>query len=285
MNAILGMVVMMGCILGGFVLSGGHVAALIQPYELLVILGAAFGAFIISNPIKVIKAALGKLGGIFKGSKYKKALYMDALALMYELLTKARKEGLMALEADVEEPEKSAIFSKFPTIQHDHHATDFITDYLRMMVGGNMNAIELENLMDVELETHHEEAHQYPAAISRIADGLPGFGIVAAVLGIVITMSHLGGPPEELGHHVAVALVGTLLGILFAYGFFGPFSTLMEHIGRDESQFYKVLKTTLVASLQGYAPQVAVEFGRKAVFHTERPSFKELEAHVKQKKS
>ncbi|HBB41871.1 MAG TPA: flagellar motor stator protein MotA, partial [Proteobacteria bacterium] len=161
---------------------------------------------------------------------------------------------------------------------------EFITDYLRMIVGGNMNAIELENLMDVELETHHDEAHQVPSAVSRIADGLPGFGIVAAVLGIVITMGHLGGPPEELGHHVATALVGTLLGILFAYGFFGPFSTLMEHVGRDELQYYKCLKTTIVASLQGYAPQVAVEFGRKAIFSTERPSFKELEAHVKQKK-
>ena len=223
-------------------------------------------------------------GALFKGSKYKKPLYMDALALMYDLLTKARKEGLMALEADVEEPEKSAIFKKYPRIQKDHHVVDFITDYLRMMVGGNMNAIELENLMEVELETHHEEAHRVPSAVSRIADGLPGFGIVAAVLGIVITMGHLGGPPEELGHHVAVALVGTLLGILFAYGFFGPFSSLMEHIGRDESQFYKCLKTTIVASLQGYAPQVAVEFGRKAIFSNERPSFRELEAHVKQKK-
>lgn len=284
MNVIGGIIVMMGCILSGFVLSGGHIGAIIQPLELLVILGAAVGAFIISNPFKVIRSVLKGFGALFKGSRYKKPLYMDALALMYDLLTKARKEGLMALEADVEEPEKSAIFKKYPTIHKDHHIVDFITDYLRMMVGGNMNAIELENLMEVELETHHEEAHQVPAAVSRIADGLPGFGIVAAVLGIVITMSHLGGPPEELGHHVAVALVGTLLGILFAYGFFGPFSSLMDHIGRDESQFYKCLKTTIVASLQGYAPQVAVEFGRKAIFSNERPSFKELEAHVKQKK-
>jgi chemotaxis protein MotA len=221
---------------------------------------------------------------LFKGSKYKKSLYMDALALMYALLTKARKEGLMALESDVEQPEKSAIFGKYPSIQRDHHVVDFITDYLRLMVGGNMNAIELENLMEVELETHHDEGHQPAAAFQRIAEGLPGFGIVAAVLGIVITMSHLGGPPEELGHHVAVALVGTLLGILFAYGFFGPFSSLMEHMSREESQFYRCIKTTIVASLQGYAPQVAVEFGRKAIYSTERPSFKELEDHVKNKK-
>jgi chemotaxis protein MotA len=284
MNVSAGVVFLLGCILGGFTMEGGQIGALIQPLELLIILGAAVGAFIISNPGGVIKGALGGIAGLFKGSKYNKALYMDALALMYDLLTKARKEGLMALEADVEDPEKSAIFSKYPKLQHDHHVTDFITDYLRMMVGGNMNAIELENLMDVELETHHEEAHLVPASVSRIADGLPGFGIVAAVLGIVITMGHLGGPPAELGHHVATALVGTLLGILFAYGFFGPFSTMIEHKGREESQFYKMLKVTLVASLQGYAPQVAVEFGRKAIYHKDRPSFKDLEAHVKQKK-
>ena len=274
MNVIVGIIVVLGCILGGFVLEKGHIGALIQPIELLIILGSAIGAFIIANPGKVIKAVMKNLPLLLKGSKYKKSLYMDALALMYALLTKARKEGMMALEADVEDPEKSAIFGKYPTIQKDHHAVNFITDYLRMMVGGNMNAIELENLMDVELDTHHEEAHQPSSAVTRIADGLPGFGIVAAVLGIVITMSHLGGPPEELGHHVAVALVGTLLGILFAYGFFGPFSILMEHMSRDESQFYKCLKATIVASLQGYAPQVAVEFGRKAIFSTERPSFR-----------
>jgi chemotaxis protein MotA len=284
MNVIVGIVVVMGCVIGGFILEKGHVGTLIQPVELLIILGAATGAFVIANPPKVIKAALKNVPLLFKGSKYKKERYMDALALLYDLLTKARKEGLMALEPDVEEPEKSAIFKKYPGIQGDHHAVDFITDYLRMMVGGNMNAIELENLMDIEMDTHHEEAHQPAAAVNRIADGLPGFGIVAAVLGIVITMGALGGPPEELGHHVAVALVGTLLGILFAYGFFGPFAVLMEHMARDEGQFYKCLKTTLVASLQGYAPQVAVEFGRKAIFSTERPSFKELEARVKQKK-
>jgi chemotaxis protein MotA len=281
MNVIVGMMVVLGSVVGGFMIEGGALGVLIQPIELLIILGSALGAFIVSNPAKVIKKAVGGLGLLLKGSKYSKALYMDALALMYELLTKARKEGLMSLEADVEDPEKSPIFGKYPTIQHDHHAVDFITDYLRMVVGGSMNAFELENLMDIELETHHEEAHQPPAAIARIGDGLPGFGIVAAVLGVVITMGHLDGSPDEIGGHVAVALIGTLLGILFAYGFFGPFSTMMEHIGRDESQFYKVLKTTIVASLQGYAPLVAVEFGRKAIFSNERPSFKELEEHVK----
>ncbi|MDH4380440.1 MAG: flagellar motor stator protein MotA, partial [Gammaproteobacteria bacterium] len=267
MNVIVGIVLVLGCVAGGFVLSHGHLAALWQPYELLVIGGAALGAFVIANPPWVIKAALGSIPLMLKGSKFKKGFYMDALALMYDLLTKARKEGMMSLEADVEEPEKSAIFSKYPKIQHDHHAVDFLTDYLRLMVGGSIkNSFELENLLDIELETHHDEAHQASAALTRVSDGLPGFGIVAAVLGIVITMGALGGPAAEIGHHVAAALVGTFLGILLAYGFVGPMATLVEHISRDESQFYKVLKTVLIAAQQGYSPQIAVEFGRKAIF-------------------
>ena len=282
MNVIVGIVLVLGCVAGGFVLSHGHLAALWQPYELLVIGGAALGAFVIANPPWVIKAALGSIPLMLKGSKFKKGFYMDALALMYDLLTKARKEGMMSLEADVEEPEKSAIFSKYPKIQHDHHAVDFLTDYLRLMVGGSIkNSFELENLLDIELETHHDEAHQASAALTRVSDGLPGFGIVAAVLGIVITMGALGGPAAEIGHHVAAALVGTFLGILLAYGFVGPMATLVEHISRDESQFYKVLKTVLIAAQQGYSPQIAVEFGRKAIFSVDRPSFREVEEHVR----
>lgn len=284
MNVIVGIVLVFGCVAGGFVQLHGHLAALWQPYELLVIGGAALGAFVIANPGKVIKGVMRNIPVLFKGSKYKKPFYMDALALLYDLLAKARKEGMMSLEADVEEPEKSPIFSKYPSLQNDHHALDFLTDYLRLMVGGSIkNAFELENLMDVELDTHHEEGNQPAAALTRIADGLPGFGIVAAVLGIVITMGALGGPPEEIGGHVAAALVGTFLGILLAYGFVAPMSTLIEHAARDEAQFFKMLKTTLLASQQGYSPQIAVEFGRKAIFSTERPSFKELEEHVKKK--
>lgn len=283
MNVIIGIIVVLGCVAAGYVLSHGQLMALWQPYELLTIGGAALGAFICANPAKVSKQTLSAVIGMMKGSKYSKSFYLDALGLLYDLLVKARKEGLMALESDVEDPHNSAIFQKYPKIANDHHATDFITDYLRLMVSGNMNAIELENLMDIELETHHEEGHQPAAALQRVADGLPGFGIVAAVLGIVITMGSLGGPPEEIGHHVAAALVGTFLGILLAYGFVAPMSTLCEHIARDEGQFFKVLKTTLVASLQGYAPQVAIEFGRKAIFGAERPGFRELEEHVKKK--
>ena len=284
MNVIVGILIVLGAVAGGFVLSKGNLVALFQPYELLIIGGAAFGAFVISNPITLIKATFKNLPAAIKGSKFKKAFYLDALALLYDLLTKARKEGMMSLEGDVEEPEKSAIFGKYPNVQGDHHAIEFLTDYLRLMVGGSIkNSFELENLMDVELDTHHEEAHQPSAALTRIADGLPGFGIVAAVLGIVITMGSLGGPASEIGHHVAAALVGTFLGILLAYGFVAPLATLVEHTTRDESQFYKVLKTVLLASQQGYSPQIAVEFGRKAIFSSERPSFKELEDHVKRK--
>lgn len=283
MNFIAGVIIVLGCVLGGFILSGGQLLALWHPNELLIIGGAAFGAFIIANPFKVIKKVLGGVATIFKGSRYSKALYLDGLALMYDLLTKARKEGLMALERDVEEPEQSPIFQKYPKILHDHHVVEFICDYLRLMVSGNMNAIELESLMDVELDTHHEEGHAPAAAVTRIADGLPGFGIVAAVLGIVITMASLSEGPDVIGHKVATALVGTFLGILLAYGFVGPAATFLEHVTKDESQYIKCLKTCLVASLQGYAPQVAVEFGRKAIFSTERPSFRELEEHVKKK--
>ncbi len=284
MNLIIGSLIVMGCVFGGFVLSGGHLLALWHPNELLIIGGAATGAFIIANPGKIIKKVLAGLGTLLKGSKYDKRLYLDGLALMYDLLTKARKDGLMALEADVEEPYKSAIFKKYPRILADHHVVDFIADYMRLMVSGNMNAYELENLMDVELETHHEEGHSPVNAVNRVADALPGFGIVAAVLGIVITMASLSEGPDVIGHKVATALVGTFLGILLAYGFVGPMSVYLDHAARDEAQFIKCLKTCLVASLQGYAPQVAVEFGRKAIFTTERPAFRELEDHVKRKK-
>ena len=284
MNVIVGIVLVLGCVAGGFVLSHGKLAALWQPYELLVIGGAALGAFVIANPPWVIKASLKSIPLMMKGSKFKKGFYLDALALMYDLLTKARKEGMMSLEPDVEEPEKSTIFGKYPKVAGDHHAVDFLTDYLRLMVGGSIkNSFELENLLDIELETHHGEAHQASAALTRVSDGLPGFGIVAAVLGIVITMGALGGPAAEIGQHVAAALVGTFLGILLAYGFVGPMATLVEHLSRDESQFYVVLKTVLIAAQQGYSPQIAVEFGRKAVFSVERPSFRELEEHVKRK--
>lgn len=284
MFIIIGTVIVLGCVAGGFVLSHGHLEALWQPYELLVIGGAAFGAFVIANPLKVIKAVFAAIPGLLKGSKYKKEMYMDVLALMYDLLVKARKQGMMALEGDVDKPESSEVFGKYPSLLADHHLTEFITDYLRLLAAGSITSpYELDALMDVELETHHQEGHAPVAALTRISDGLPGFGIVAAVLGIVITMGALGGPPAEIGHHVASALVGTFLGILLAYGFVGPMATALEHNAADESAMFLCIKNTLVASAQGYAPQIAIEFGRKAIGNTERPSFTELENRVKGK--
>jgi len=281
MKFLIGIVLVFGCVMGGFVLSHGEPIALWQPYELIVICGAAFGAFVISNPGKLIKASFGSIIQLLKGSKYNKAIYLDLLGLMFSLFTKARKEGLMALEGDIEEPLKSSIFKRFPKITADHHVLEFISDYLRLMVSGNMNPFELENLMDIELETHHDELAAVPGALNKVSDALPGFGIVAAVLGIVITMGSIGGPPEILGQHVAAALVGTLLGILMAYGFVGPMATMLEHIAHDEAQFYQCMKVCLLSNLNGYAPQVSVEFGRKTIGTEFRPGFAELEKHVK----
>ncbi|MCW8919170.1 MAG: flagellar motor stator protein MotA [Gammaproteobacteria bacterium] len=281
MKFIIGMLVVTGSVVGGYVLSHGHLAVLFQPFEFLIIFGAATGAFIASNPGVVIKQVLGSIPLLLKGSKYNKQSYLDLLALMYELFSKARKEGLMALENDIEEPKESAIFSRYPKIQADHHAVDFICDYLRLMVGGSMNSMELENLMDLELETHHEESHLPSHAVTTMSDGLPAFGIVAAVLGVVITMGSLSEPPEVLGMHIGAALVGTFLGILLAYGYVGPIGTFLGHIKREESKFLECIKICIMATLNGYTPQVAVEFGRKALYSNVRPGFLELEEYVK----
>lgn len=284
MSLIVGTIILFGCILGGYVLHGGHLGALYQPTELLVIGGGAFGAFFIAHPIPVIKSAFGSVLGLLKGPSYNKDKYMDLLALLYALFAKIRKDGLIALEADIEDPEKSTIFSAYPSVLHDHHALDFICDYFRMMVGGSMNAFEIENLMDVEMETHHHEAHTPIGAVSGAADALPAFGIVAAVLGVVITMGAISGPPEELGHKIGAALVGTMLGILLSYGLVNPIATSLTYRMEDEAKYYLCIKTCIIAYLNGYAPQVAVEFGRKVLFSSVRPGFLELEEHVKQKK-
>ncbi len=284
MKLIIGFIIVSGCVMGGFILSHGEPMSLWQPYELLVIGGAAFGAFVISNPGKVIKSVLASIPLMLKGSKYDKALYLDLLGLMFDIFSKSRKDGLMALEVDIDAPKESPIFKKYPKILADHHVMDFISDYLRLMVGGNMNPFELENLMDIELETHHHESGLAHNALTKVSDALPGFGIVAAVLGIVITMGSIGGPPEILGQHVGAALVGTFLGILLAYGFVGPMAVNLEHITSEEGKFFECIKVCLLASLNGYAPQIAVEFGRKTLYSTERPGFAELEEHIKGKK-
>jgi chemotaxis protein MotA len=272
-------------VFGGYALAGGHLGALWQPLEVMMIFGGAFGAFIVGNDTKAIKATMKAVPTLFKGSKYNKQLYMDLLALLFEILTKIRKDGLMSIEKDIEDPESSALFTKYPSIVHDHHLVEFICDYLRLMVSGNMDAFQVENLMDNELETHHMEGHVPAHCIAKLGDGLPAFGIVAAVMGVVHTMENVALPPAELGILIAHALVGTFLGILLAYGFVGPLSGLLEQKLEESSKSFQTVKVVLLASLNGYAPPIAVEFGRKVLYSTERPGFTELEEHVKQAKS
>ncbi|MBL8504547.1 MAG: flagellar motor stator protein MotA [Rhodocyclaceae bacterium] len=284
MFVIVGYVVVLGAVFGGFIMAGGHIASLFQPVELLMIGGSALGAFFVANTPKTVKATLKALPSLLKGSKFSKALYIDLLSMLYEILAKVRKEGLMSIESDVENPEASPIFSKYPNIQKDHHAMEFLTDYMRMMVGGNLNAFEIENLMDNEIETHHHEGEVPIHALAKLADGLPAFGIVAAVMGVVHTMESVGIPPAELGKLIAAALVGTFLGILLSYGFVAPLTSLLEQKLHESTKMFQCMKVTMLASMNGYAPQVAVEFGRKVLYSTERPGFRELEDEVKARK-
>lgn len=284
MLVIVGYILVMGAVFGGYALAGGHLGGLMQPLELLMIFGGAFGAFVVGNDMKAIKATLKALPTLFKGSKYNKALYMDLLALLFEILAKIRKDGMMSIENDVENPEASPLFGKYPNLLHDHHLIEFITDYLRLMGSGNMDAFQIENLMDNEIETHHMEGHVPAHCIAKLGDGLPAFGIVAAVMGVVHTMENVALPPAELGILIAHALVGTFLGILLAYGFVGPLSGVLEQKLEEGTKMFQTVKVTLLASLNGYAPAIAVEFGRKVLYSTERPGFAELEAHVKQAK-
>ncbi len=286
MLVIIGYIVAMACIFGVYIFHGGNIGVILKalPFELTTILGAALGAFVVNNQPKVLKATIALIPQALKSSKYTKARYLELMALLYEILQKARKEGLMAIEKDVETPHESEIFKKFPVVGSDHHVVEFMTDYLRMMVSGNLNAHEIESLMDSEIDTHHQEAHAPIAAIARLAGGLPAFGIVAAVLGVVNTMGSVGQPPAVLGGMIASALVGTFLGILLAYAVVEPLGGLLEQKSEDASKELLCIKTTLLASMQGYNPSTAIEFGRKVLFSTERPSFAELEAHVRGKK-
>lgn len=281
MTLVIGMLIVLASVLGGYVLSHGDLLALWQPFELLIIAGAALGSFVVANPGKVIAGVFKGIPKVLQGNRYKKTLYLEALALLYELFNKIRRDGLIAIESHVDEPESSDIFSKYPIVYRDGHIIEFICDYLRIMIVGDMSSYELDNLMDIELETHHEEISQPGNALAKVADSLPGFGIVAAVLGIVITMKSIGGPPEELGVHVAAALVGTFLGILLAYGFVAPTAQAFEHDAAEESKFYECIKTAIIATVNGMPPQIAVEFGRKTIFSSERPSFTELEERVR----
>jgi len=282
---IIGYVVVLAGVFGGYAMGGGHLAALFQPLELVMIGGGAIGAFIVGNNGKTLKATLAALPTLFKGSRYTKDLYMELMSLLFDVLSKVRKEGLMSIEGDIDSPEQSPLFSKYPSVLEDHHIVEFMTDYLRLMVSGNMDAFQIENLMDNEIETHHHEGAAPGHAIARLGDGMPAFGIVAAVMGVVHTMENVGLPPAELGILIAHALVGTFLGILLAYGFVGPLASLLEQKLEESTKMFQCVKVTLLASLNGYAPALAVEFGRKVLYSTERPTFSELEDHIKKSKS
>ncbi|MEW6369881.1 MAG: flagellar motor stator protein MotA [Pseudomonadota bacterium] len=284
MLVIIGYVIVCASVFGGFIMAGGHAAVLFQPIELLMIGGAAVGAFFVGNNNKAIKATMKALPTVFKGSQYTKEMYMELMSLLFDVLSKVRKEGLMSIEGDIEAPEASPLFSKYPLVLADHHIVEFMADYLRLMVSGNMDAFQIENLMDNEIETHHHEGALPAHVIAKLGDGLPAFGIVAAVMGVVHTMESVGIPPAELGILIAKALVGTFLGILLAYGFVGPLASLLEQKLEESSKMFQCVKVTLLASLNGYAPALAVEFGRKVLYSTERPSFAELEEHIKKAK-
>jgi chemotaxis protein MotA len=280
MFAIIGIVVVIGAIVGGYLMEHGNLKVLVQPAELLIIGGAAIGTVLIANPLHILKQMAGGVVGVFGGSKFNKQRYLDSLKMMYELLNKARREGLMALESDVEDPAKSPIISKNAAFVKNHHIRDYFCDTMRMAISG-VEAFELDQLLELDMEVHHHAATQPIAALSTMADSLPGLGIVAAVLGVVITMGALGGPPEEIGHKVAAALVGTFLGILLCYGFVGPLAANMSKASEDEHAYLHVLRVLMVAFLKGAAPIMAVETARRAIPGHVRPSFVEVEKYCK----
>src|SRR5713226_1830092 len=283
MFSIIGIVVVFGCIAAGYLMEHGNMKVLAQPAELIIIGGAALGTVLISNPIHTLKQMISGVIGAFGSSKYGTKRYIDSLKMMYELLQKARKEGLVALETDIEEPDKSALFSKYKDFVKDHHAVHFVCDTLRMAVSGGVEVFDLDQMLDADMEVHHHEANEPVAALSTMADSLPGLGIVAAVLGVVITMGALGGPPEEIGKKVAAALVGTFLGILLCYGLVGPLASNMAKIADEEHAYYNVIRVMLVALLKGINPGVSIEIGRRAIPSHLRPSFQEAESYIKEK--
>lgn len=285
MLVLIGYLVVIAAVFGGFILSGGHVAALFQPFELLMIAGAAIGAFIVSNSFKVQKATLKAIPYAFKSGKFEKATYVELLSLLYTLLSKMKKEGPLSIESDIEKPYESELFKKYPKVCKQHHLVEFITDYMRLMISSNLDPFQIENLMDNELETHHREGELPINAITKLSDGMPAFGIVAAVMGVVHTMESIGLPPNELGILIARALVGTFLGILLGYGFIAPLAALLEHRLNESTKIIECIKVTLLATLQGYTPQIAIEFGRKVLYSTERPSSNELETIIKELKA
>lgn len=285
MFIILGYLIVIAGVFVSFVLMGGHMGALYQPFEFTLIGGAALGAYIAASNGSSIKLLLHAIPHALKRNPYGKALYMELLALLYTLLNKARRDGLMSIESDIEDPKASAIFAQYPQVQKDAKLMEFLTDYLRIMISGNMNSFEIETLMDQEIEALHNEHHTPVNAVRAVADGLPAFGIVAAVLGVVKALAAVDQPPAILADLISKAMVGTFLGILLSYGFFAPFASAVERQSVASIKVLECIKVTLLASMNGYPPPLAVEFGRKVLFSSVRPTFSELEAHVRQTKS
>ncbi|MFC0267341.1 flagellar motor stator protein MotA [Kushneria aurantia] len=280
-----GFIAVIASVLGGFMLAGGSLGVLMQPAEVIIICGAAAGAFLASNNGKAVKATLKALPRLRKSGKYNKELFMELMGLLYLLLSKGRQEGMMSLEKDVEDPQQSALFARYPKLLADPVLMEFLTDYLRLMISGNMDAFEVESLMDHEIETFQHEADIPAHALSNVADGLPAFGIVAAVMGVINALGAPGLEASLLGPLIAHALVGTFLGILLAYGFVSPLATFMRHQISETDKMLQCIKVTLLANLNGYAPPIAVEFGRKTLYSTERPTFSELEEHMRSVRS
>jgi len=285
MKFLIGLLGVIGSVLGGFVLSGGSLGTLYHPPELLIIAGGAFFALIIGNSIETIKGIGRDLKFVFAGLKYSEENYLDLFSFLFLLLDKGRRSGMLALEDDVDRPEESEIWQQFPTILSDHHVKDFVCDIIRIKINGNLNVHEVEALMDIELDTHHHEAMAPSSAMQLMADGLPAFGIVAAVMGVVITMGFISEPPEVLGMKVGAALVGTFVGVLLAYGFAGPIASALKSIAEEDGAFLMCIKTCLIADISGYQPNMALEFGRKTIPSTVRPGARVLEDRIRELKA
>jgi len=281
MFAIIGILVVFGAVIGGFLMEKGNMSVLLQPAELLIIAGAAAGTLLVANPLRVLQAIVKGLMGVLKGSPFTKARYLSTLKMMYQFLNKVRKEGLLAVEMDVEKPKESAIFKNFPEFLADHHALEFVCDTLRTAITGGVEPFDMDQMMELDMEVSHHNAVQPVESLTTVADSLPGLGIVAAVLGVVITMGALGGPPEEIGKHVAAALVGTFLGILLCYGLVGPLAANMRKTADEHNDYLHVLRVLLLAFLKGAAPMIAIELGRRAIPAYARPSFDEMEKNCK----
>jgi chemotaxis protein MotA len=278
MFAIIGILVVIGAVIGGYLMEHGILKVLIQPAELVIIGGAALGTLLIANPLPVTMKIFKGLIGILKGGGFTKPFYLETLKMLNDLFNQARKNGMVKLEEDVENPDKSPIFSKYPKFLHHHHAVHFVCDTLRMAISGGVQPHDLDMMMEMDMEVHHHEASTPVTALNSVADSLPGLGIVAAVLGIVNTMGSLGGPPEEIGEKVGAALVGTFLGILMCYGFLGPLSSIMQKGTDAEGEYLQCLRQGVIAFVKGSAPILAVEFARRSIPGDVRPTFKELEA-------